>query len=69
MVMLEEREGRWGSGGVRGGSGEDVSLLQCGGRMDLCSMGNNWPWCFNSRMRNPQLLKNIKRTRVKKKRR
>lgn len=29
--------------------------------MDLCSVGNNWPWCFNSSMRNQPLLRSIKR--------
>lgn len=39
---------------------EDMSLLQCGGRMNLCSVGNNWPWCFNSSMKNQMLQRTTK---------
>lgn len=28
--------------------------------MDLCSVGKNWPWCFNSSVRNKMLLRSRK---------
>lgn len=39
---------------------EDMSLLQRVGRMDLCSVRNDWPWCFNSSMTNAPLLRYTK---------
>lgn len=51
--MLEEREmDRDRERQREGRDAEDMSLLLRGGRMDLSSVGNDWPWCFNSSMRN-----------------
>lgn len=51
-------------GGAERGGTQRMCHSHSKGRMDLCSMGNNWPWCFNSRVRNLLLLKSIKRINI-----